>query len=504
VPFSKKYINDVINSLPANSLRLAGGNKQKWNISNRNASQEYVEQLYPSLDGKGMVKEPYDVKQILNVEKSNNRVRKIDDNKLLVPLHVNRNKYNSPEELYRAIRDWWINLKHREERTINDRIRYARAMANHSVYPVDWFKFEPEQIINQLLFKQIYGYPKKAKEIGKNKETYGICQLHNDWKTVNTFAEALCENISYWGYTPPPIPEPQKKIVPRPYLVHQLMHTKYSNDRYTNVLVKTILTVGFQIGWRPEEAPIQKISDIYFDDGYLIIKEPKKKYRERQVWIDDRVINSPRQNSLHNLTYIWRPRYATEESGDFLFIQKNGKPFPTVDAYRMFLNGYCKPMWNNFSPKIMRDWCAIGTLIRTKIETKKWDIRTVRNKLGHRTENTTEAYVKFAEEYYRNDPYDWLSAVLKFHQNSKKHGGAVKQVEPSHLNRQIEKRLKSAVCGQSIRRKVYAPVGIRTRVAGYLQAGKCLLYLKFSPRKAGMIGRTTLREHFNRYKLASE
>ena len=29
-----------------------------------------------------------------------------------------------------------------------------------------------------------------------------------------------------------------------------------------------------------------------------------------------------------------------------------------------------------------------------------------------------------------------------------------------------EKRLKSAVCGQNIRRKVNAPVGIRTRVAG--------------------------------------
>ena len=33
---------------------------------------------------------------------------------------------------------------------------------------------------------------------------------------------------------------------------------------------------------------------------------------------------------------------------------------------------------------------------------------------------TTEDYIKFAENYYRNDPYDWLRAVLKFHPNSKK------------------------------------------------------------------------------------
>jgi len=86
----------------------------------------------------------------------------------------------------------------------------------------------------------------------------------------------------------------------------------------------------------------------------------------------------------------------------------------------MFLSPYCKQVWNEFCPKIMRDWSAIARLIRTKVETKKWDTRTVKNALGHKYEKTTESYIKFAEEYYRNDPYDWLRSVLKFHLNSQK------------------------------------------------------------------------------------
>jgi hypothetical protein len=109
---------------------------------------------------------------------------------------------------------------------------------------------------------------------------------------------------------------------------------------------------------------------------------------------------------------------VNEKSGDFLFIQKNGSPFPSEHALRMYLMPFVKPVWMEFCPKIMRDWSAIARLIRTKIETKKWDIRTVKYDLGHKTEKTTELYVRFAENYYRNDPYDWLRAVLKFHKDS--------------------------------------------------------------------------------------
>lgn len=455
-----KAFNIINNFKTAGFIEPAGGNNKKCGQVFQLLKPDFTNDINPNSAGEDLVITSDYLNLKYNVEKLDNKSLQIDDSKLLVPLHVDRTKYKTHEQLFTAIKEWWVNLKHRDESTINDRIRYAKAMTNHPVYPINWFDFIPEQIINQLQFKQIEEYPSKAEEKGENKATYGICQLHNDWKVVNTFARAFGINISHWGYTPPSRPEPQKKIIPRPHIVHMLMNSKYSKDRFTNVLIKTIITIGFQIGWRPSEASIQKISDIYLDEGYLIIREPKKKHRERQVWIDDRVMNSPRQNSLHNWLNIWRPRYATEESRDLLFIQKNGRPFPTVDAYRMFLNGYCKPIWNDFKPKIMRDWCAIAKLIQSKIETKKWDIRIVKNALGHKSEKTTEIYIKFAEEYYRHDPYNWLTAVLKFHNKIKKHYGAVKQAEQSQKDLKINKQFKSEVCGQNIRRKINAPIGI--------------------------------------------
>lgn len=38
--------------------------------------------------------------------------------------------------------------------------------------------------------------------------------------------------------------------------------------------------------------------------------------------------------------------------------------------------------------------------------------------MGHEKIDTTEDYVKFAKNYYRNAPYDWVSAVLKFYKTN--------------------------------------------------------------------------------------
>jgi len=38
--------------------------------------------------------------------------------------------------------------------------------------------------------------------------------------------------------------------------------------------------------------------------------------------------------------------------------------------------------------------------------------------MGHEEISTTEDYVKFAKQYYRHSPYDWISAVLKFYKTN--------------------------------------------------------------------------------------
>ena len=453
----KNNINNNTDSIPPNT---AGGTKKEWlkekkigeklgtftHVGDIMRNRRHVDNIY------------YNVDEL-------NKPR-IDNSKLLIPLHVDRSKYDTHEELYHAISEWWTNIKGKEPSTIKLRIRHARSMANHSVYPVDWFKFEPEQIMNQLIYRQITEYKEIQRKTGK--PTYGLTQLRNLWKTVKTFSQAYGIDISFWGWSPPSPPEAQVKIVPRPITVNKLIHHRYSNNRYENALIRTILTVGFHSGLRPEELISIRVNNVKLKEGYILIHEQKKNYRERQIWIDNPVLNSRQQNSLKNFIKIWRPRVITEESNDILFIQKNGKPFPSEDAFRVYLAPFVKPVWNDFKPKIMRDWSAIARLIRTKIETKKWDTRIVKNALGHKYESTTEAYIKYAENYYRKDPYDWLRAVLKFHKNSKRIRRFMKgEYGPSQKDIKI---LTNAKNRRGLRRfspvGIDGPTGIRTPVTG--------------------------------------
>ena len=417
-------------------------------------------------------------KYFLEIEK-NKQPKQIDDSKLLMPLHVNRKQYNTHEELYQAIYNWWTQIKNRASLTIKRRISYARKMQNHEIYPINWFEFIPEQIINHLLYLQHVEYKEKAKQTGN--PNYGTFQVHNYHKTVNTFAEAFGVDKSYWGYTPPQQPEPLKKIVPRPPTVNKLMHHRYTSDPKINSILKTTTTLGFHAGCRPEEWIIQKCSDVFIDEGYIFIREPKKKYRERQLFIDDTVMKSYNVSSIKNWLEIWRPRIANEYSGDYFFIKPNGKPFNTTADFRGFLNQYCKPVWPYFKPKIMRDWSAIGRLIRQMTETGHWNVGIVSDDLGHKSEATTKTYVRFARDYMRNDNYDWLRAVLKFHPTSKHMKKLMKQVnrpsqKQNHATEIITKTQKTPLtdCDYS-RWKLVLPTGLHTL---YLLLKKSLNKLK--------------------------
>ena len=61
----------------------------------------------------------------------------------------------------------------------------------------------------------------------------------------------------------------------------------------------------------------------------------------------------------------------------------------------------------------MRHWCAVARLIKTKTENGKFDTYTVKNWLGHEEMQTTENYIRYAEQYYNQLPVDWISCALK-------------------------------------------------------------------------------------------
>jgi len=61
----------------------------------------------------------------------------------------------------------------------------------------------------------------------------------------------------------------------------------------------------------------------------------------------------------------------------------------------------------------MRHWCAIARLIKTKRETKIFDVLTVRNWLGHTDMKTTQNYINHADMYYNQAPVDWIANAIK-------------------------------------------------------------------------------------------
>ena len=390
------FFNNKSDSYSTDSQESVGGKDQEWKQILENISQKNVKHLKPKYRGAGMVKRTYDYKRHLNIERSKNPY-------LLHPV-----EYETQEQLFDAMKHWWIFKYRKKETTITDRLRYAKKMSKHPIYPINWLEFNPIQIINYLEHREYVDY----------NNIRGKHQIINEWKTVKTFARAFGIDPNLWGYTPPSPPKAKVKQIPLPPTVHKLLHSKYSNNKYENALVTHILTHSFHLGWRPSELIVQNVNDVYLNEGYLIITETKKNNQPRQIWPDKKVITGRQKKSLKNYIECWRPQVVNQHSKDYLYLQKNGNPFKTTQHLRKYLKNYIKGSYPEFHPYIWRHWCAIARLIRSKIETKHWDIWDVKEWMGHEKIDTTEDYVKFAKQYYRHSPYDWISAVLKYYKTN--------------------------------------------------------------------------------------
>ena len=354
---------------------------------------KFYEQFHRHSGIAGAVQKNYEPRGTINVERLSN------------PYLLHPEDYETPQELFEAIKRWWIFKYRKKESTIKDRLRYAQKMSEHPLFPVNWLEFNPIQIISYLEHREYVDYNNKR---GKH-------QIVNEWKTIKTFAKAFGLNPDFWGYTPPTPPEAKVRKIPLPPTVHSLLHQRYSTNNYENALVTHILTHSFHIGWRPSELIIQNVNDVYLKDGYLIITETKKNNQPRQIWPDSTITTSRQKKSFKNYIECWRPQVANELSGDYLYLQKNGKPFTSTQQLSSYLKEYVGDRYPGFHPYLWRHWCAIARLIRSKVETGTWDIWDVKEWMGHESVDTTEDYVMFAKNYYRNAPYDWVRAVLRYY-----------------------------------------------------------------------------------------
>jgi len=389
-------IKQKSSSLLANQCELVGDDKQTRGELLQELSQ-IIKQNNPQQRGKEMVNQQ---KEIINQYQLEN------------PIELNPITATFQDVAVHAYR--WQRLS---QSTIDHRLRCARRMQKHPVYPIDF---------NNPTYHQFIAYM-DYRERNENAQTYA---LNNDLRTMKMFLRAYNIDERDWFYKLPPAPKHKKKIIPFPETVHKLTHHIYSKDQYENSLYQYLMFHNFYIGWRvPSEPCEMTINDVNIDEngkGTLLITETKKRKSKRTIIPDKTVLSAPTYKSFKNWIDHWRPKVENQYSGDALYLQPNGKPF-TVRYLGKKLSEKGKEVWEPYQPYISRHWCAIALLIRTKIETKYWDIRRVQLFLGHDKPQTTDNYIQFAEDYYRQEPIDWLNHALR--QTNSTSGGKCEKIK---------------------------------------------------------------------------
>lgn len=244
-------------------------------------------------------------------------------------------------------------------------------------------------------------------------EFTGQSALSHEWKTMKMFLKAYGIPLTDWNYRPPPCPKSKARTIPLPELVHKMIHYKYSKDEYENALIQYTLLHTFMMGWRnPSETITMKVGDANLDKGLLIITEPKKHYLTRTIVPDKALMTGKTRKSFKNWIDTWRPKVENQHSGNALYLRPDGRPLE-IQPYRMFMTRRVRPVFPEYQPYVSRHWCAIGKLIKSKLEVKKFDIYDVQDWLGHSEIQTTMTYTRDAKQYMRLVHYDWFKYIMK-------------------------------------------------------------------------------------------
>ena len=366
-----------------NSPERVGGTQQKCNKITTEIGQPIEQPTQPNKDDMSTI--TYDTTQL---------------NRMNCPIHLNPHLATFNDIAIHAL------LRQRlKPSTIDKHLRYARFMETHTI-PVD---FRNPTFNN---FLRHMDYREQIEQATPNA-------LIHQWKAMQTFLKAY--GIPYgegttWNYRPPSAQQPRRRILPLPETVNHFFHHPYTTDPYENALYQYLFYHSFLIGWRvPSEIITMKTSDIHLDEPipYIIITEPKKHNKKRHLYnIEPAILTSPIHKSFKNWIEHWRPKVANQFSGDALYLQPDGKPF-TIRHLGHLLSKQGKQIWKDFRPYDMRHWCAVARLIKTKVETKNFDIFQVQKWLGHEQSTTTQIYVSQATDYYNHLPEDWISLALK-------------------------------------------------------------------------------------------
>lgn len=274
------------------------------------------------------------------------------------------------------------------ESTIEKHIRYARFMELHP-QPVDFKNLTPESFIKHVIYRLEIEDPPATPNALKHEK-----------KAVLMFLKAFRQYTEDWKEyvkTPPIVTSEDNTYIPFPSTVNKLYHAKYSDDKYENVLLQTIVFMGFNFGMRPpSEICNLNLEDIAINKdgtGYIRIHEDKKHRKHRLIYpYNKTVLSSPVFKTPKNYIKNWRHKVVKKHSGNALFLQPDGK---RVTKY--YLRDHIAPIGKrvcnekSFILYTMRHTFATYLYEYTK------DMKKVAKRLGHKKSDTVDKYVHIAD-----------------------------------------------------------------------------------------------------------
>lgn len=359
------FFNDVLDSHSTNSQELEGGKDQEWNIL-EDVSQNHVEQFIPSV-GDVMRDLANELKHIKRTE---------------FPIYLD------PKTA--SFMDVAIHAKIRQylsDSTIEKNLRYARFMETHPM-PVDFRDLTPEAFLRHVDYRLEMENPPATPNALKHEK-----------KAVLMFLRAYNQCSDNWRklVKMPPVVENEDNIeVPFPTVVNEIYHAKYSNDKYENVLLQSVVFMGFNFGMRPpSEICNMNLEDIIVNKdgtGYIRIHEDKKRGKNRVIIpFNKSILSSSVFKTPKNYIDNWRWKVENSNSGDALFLQPNGNRI-TGKYLRDHITPVGKKIAGSyFHLYTMRHTCATYLYEYTR------ELEVVRRRLGHRKPSTTIKYVHIAD-----------------------------------------------------------------------------------------------------------
>jgi len=272
------------------------------------------------------------------------------------------------------------------ESTIEKHLRYARFMELHPM-PVDFRNLTPEMFLRHIDYRIEY-------------ENATPNALKHEKRAVMMFLRAFKQYNEDWKEyikTPPVIANEDNIYVPFPSVVNKLYKAKYSNDEYENILLQTIVFLGFNYGMRPPSEIINlNLEDVIINDdgtGYIRIHEKKKRNKDRIIYpYNKSILSSPVFKTPKNYVDNWRYKKATKDSGNALFLKPDGKRV-NGNYIRVRIVPIFKIITKESSARLYTMRHTYATYLYEYLK----DIKIVANRLGHRGVAHVDKYVHIAD-----------------------------------------------------------------------------------------------------------